>query len=453
MHDIQNIPKERAIAVGVGNRTYTREESLEHLDELTFLAETAGADVITKIYQDRDRPDGATAVGKGKLEEIRQLVEDDDIVLVIFDDELTPAQMRNLERELNVKVMDRTGLILDIFASRARTYESKLQVELAQLQYLLPRLTRLWTHLSKQFGGIGSKGPGESQIETDRRLVRDRIAFLKDKLATVATQKFEQRKGRDSMQRFALVGYTNAGKSTLMNVLSNASVLAEDKLFATLDTTVRTIELVSDDRATQRSVLLSDTVGFIRKLPTQLVASFRSTLSETVEADILLHVVDIAHPQFRDQIRAVQETLVAIGADSKPMLMVFNKIDAANDLDLVHAATSDYTPSIAISAERGINIANLRETMLNMDDTQHETVHLLLPYSAMNTVAHLYRIGTILSRTDGDDGVEITVRLEISEAAKMQEWSVQKAKLPKKTTKGIPKKTRSTAASSPVNEF
>ncbi|TAE31711.1 MAG: GTPase HflX [Candidatus Kapaibacterium sp.] len=427
MHDIQNIPKERAIAVGVGNRTYTREESLEHLDELTFLAETAGADVITKIYQDRDRPDGATAVGKGKLEEIRQLVEDDGIVLVIFDDELTPAQMRNLERELNVKVMDRTGLILDIFASRARTYESKLQVELAQLQYLLPRLTRLWTHLSKQFGGIGSKGPGESQIETDRRLVRDRIAFLKDKLATVATQKFEQRKGRDSMQRFALVGYTNAGKSTLMNVLSNASVLAEDKLFATLDTTVRTIELVSDDRATQRSVLLSDTVGFIRKLPTQLVASFRSTLSETVEADVLLHVVDIAHPQFRDQIRAVQETLVAIGADSKPMLMVFNKIDAANDLELVHAAMSDYTPSIAISAERGINITNLRETMLDMDDTQHETVHLLVPYSAMNTVAHLYRIGTILSRTDGDDGVEITVRLENSEAAKMQAWSIEKS--------------------------
>jgi GTP-binding protein HflX len=424
LHELVNLPKERAVAIGVGNRTYTREESLEHLDELAFLAETAGADVIAKIYQDRDRPDGATAVGKGKLEEIKELVEEDNVVLVIFDDELTPAQMRNLERELNVKVMDRTGLILDIFASRARTSEAKLQVELAQLQYLLPRLTRLWTHLSKQFGGIGSKGPGETQIETDRRLVRDRISLLKEKLANVAVQKAEQRKGRDAMQRFALVGYTNAGKSTLMNVLSSADVLAENKLFATLDTTVRVIELVSDDRATHKTVLLSDTVGFIRKLPAQLVASFRSTLAETIEADVLLHVVDISHPQFRDQIKAVQETLLAIGAHEKPVLMVFNKIDALEDLDLVHAVTSDFTPSVAVSAMRGINISSLREAMLEMNDERHEIVHLLVPYSGMNTVAHLYRIGTVLSREDRDDGVEIKVRVETSEVQRLQEWAI-----------------------------
>lgn len=427
LHELINLPKERAIAVGVGNRTYTREESLEHLDELAFLAETAGADVIAKIYQDRDRPDGATAVGKGKLEEIKEIIEEDNVVLVIFDDELTPAQVRNLTRELNVKVMDRPGLILDIFASRARTYEAKLQVELAQLQYLLPRLTRLWTHLSKQFGGIGSKGPGETQIETDRRLVRDRISFLKDKLATVAVQKAEQRKGRDTLQRFALVGYTNAGKSTLMNVLSSADVLAEDKLFATLDTTVRVIELVSDDRTTRKSVLVSDTVGFIRKLPTQLVASFRSTLAETLEADVLLHVVDVSHPQFREQIAAVNETLQAIGAETKPVLMVFNKIDALPDLDIVHALTADYTPSVAVSAARGINISTLKETMLQMNDERHETLHLLLPYSAMNTVAHLYRIGTVLSRTDGDEGVELSVRVETSETASLQAFVVSDA--------------------------
>jgi GTP-binding protein HflX len=439
LHELINLPRERAIAVGVGNRTYSREESLEHLEELAFLAETAGADVIAKIYQDRDKPDGATAIGKGKVEEIKQMIEDDEIVLVIFDDELTPAQMRNLSRELNVKVMDRTGLILDIFVSRARTYEAKLQVELAQLQYLLPRLTRLWTHLSKQFGGIGSKGPGETQIETDRRLVRDKIAFLKDKLATVAVQKAEQRKGRDAMQRFALVGYTNAGKSTLMNVLSDANVLAEDKLFATLDTTVRVIELISDDRATRKTVLLSDTVGFIRKLPPQLVASFRSTLAEASEADVLLHVVDISHPQFREQIKAVQDTLQFIGVHEKPMIMVFNKIDALEDLDLVHTLTSEYAPSVSISAQRGINLTTLRETMLQMNDERHETVHLLVPYNAMGMVSHVYRIGTVLSREDRDDGVELTARVEVHDAASLQAWAI--VAKPAKTVKAKKKVT------------
>ncbi len=425
MHELVNIPRERAIAVGVGSRAYSRDESLEHLDELAFLAETAGAEVICKIYQDRDRPDGATAVGRGKLEEIKEMIEEDKIVLAIFDDELTPAQMRNLSRELNIKVLDRTGLILDIFASRARTSEARLQVELAQLQYLLPRLSRMWTHLSKQFGGIGSKGPGETQIETDRRMVRDKIALLKEKLSNVAVQKAEQRKGRDSMQRFALVGYTNAGKSTLMNAVTGAEVLVENKLFATLDTTVRVVELSGNDHTTHKTVLLSDTVGFIRKLPTQLVASFRGTLAETLEADVLLHVVDVSHEHFRDQIRAVTETLEAIGAGEKPVIMVFNKIDALPDLDLVHALQADYTNSVGISAQRGINISTLQEMMLEMGDDRHETLHLLMPYSAMKELAQIYRIGTVLDRKDLDDGIELTARITTDEARHFRAWSVE----------------------------
>jgi GTP-binding protein HflX len=425
LHEIVNIPRERAIAVGVGSRAFTREESLEHLEELAFLAETAGAEVICKIFQDRDKPDGATAVGRGKLEEIKEMIEEDNIVLAIFDDELTPAQMRNLSRELNIKVLDRTGLILDIFASRARTSEARLQVELAQLQYLLPRLSRMWTHLSKQFGGIGSKGPGETQIETDRRMVRDKISLLKEKLSNVAVQKAEQRKGRDSMQRFALVGYTNAGKSTLMNALTGAEVLVENKLFATLDTTVRVVEL--SDSETHKTVLLSDTVGFIRKLPTQLVASFRGTLAETLEADVLVHVIDVSHPQFREHIRSVVETLEAIGAGEKPVIMVFNKIDALPDLDLVHALQADYAQSVGISAQRGINLTTLQEMMLQMGDERHETLHLHLPYSAMKELANIYRTGTVLDRKDLDDGIELTARVTTDEARHLRGFVLEAA--------------------------
>ena len=429
LHELINIPRERAIAIGVGNRTYSREESLEHLEELAFLAETAGAEVMCTIYQDRAKPDGATAVGRGKLEEIKEMVQEDNIVLAIFDDELTPAQTRNLSRELEIKVIDRTGLILDIFASRARTSEARLQVELAQLQYLLPRLSRMWTHLSKQFGGIGSKGPGETQIETDRRLVRDKIAFLKEKLANVAVQKAEQRKGRDTMQRFALVGYTNAGKSTLMNAISGAEVLVENKLFATLDTTVRLVELSNGDHTLHKNVLLSDTVGFIRKLPTELVASFRGTLAETLEADVLLHVVDVSHHQFRDQIRAVSETLTAIGAGDKPVIMVFNKIDMLPDLDLLHALQADHPQSVGVSAQRGINISTLQEIMLEMGDARHEVVHLLLPYSAMRELAQIYRTGQVLERQDGDDGIELTARITTEDAGMFKNWVVAAEKI------------------------
>lgn len=430
MYELANAPRERAIAVAVGTKRNNREEALEHLDELAFLAETAGAEVVMKLYQALDKPDRTTAVGRGKLAEIKQVIEAEDIQMVIFDDDLSPAQVRNLERELEIKVLDRSGIILDIFASRAQTNEAKLQVELAQLQYLLPRLTRMWTHLSKQFGGVGTKGPGETQIESDRRLIRDKIIFLQGKLHTVAVQKAEQRKGRDTMQRFALVGYTNAGKSTLMNILSGAEVLAEDKLFATLDTTVRVVDLhytanQGEARSSHKKILLSDTVGFIRKLPPHLVASFRSTLAETLEADILLHVVDVAHKHAREQIYAVMETLEAIGVQDKPMLMVFNKIDMLESLDTLHEFQVHYPQSVAISAFRGINIAALQQAMIEMLSNHHQVFHLYVPYHAMKELAELYQVGTVMERIDGDEGVQLTLQVNKKHEHLVQPWLVQ----------------------------
>lgn len=408
MHDVSLNPKEHAILVSVGLKSMNREESLEHLDELEFLVETAGANVVEKVYQERAGLDSAFAVGRGKVAEIKETIENNDISLVIFDNDLSPAQMRNLERELKVKVMDRSGIILDIFVAHARTMEAKTQVELAQLQYMLPRLTRMWTHLSKQFGGIGTKGPGETQIETDRRLVRTRISQLKDKLAKIAMQREQQRKGREeTLPRFALVGYTNAGKSTLMNILSGSEVLVENKLFATLDTTVRGIKLPNGKPA-----LLSDTVGFIRKLPPHLIASFRSTLAETLEADVLLHVVDISHRYYNDHIQVVRQTLEALGAHEKPTLMVFNKIDALESLEEVHALRHTYEHSVAISAARGINIGELQQKMMEMEENQFETFHINLPYTSMSTVPSLYKYGEVLERRDEEHGMVFTVRAE-----------------------------------------
>ena len=296
----------------------------EYLDELAFLAETAGAETVKIFTQNLDKPVTATFVGKGKLEEIRNYVEENDIDLVIFDDELSPTQIRNIDRELpGRKVLDRTTLILDIFAKRARTAEAKAQVELAQYQYMLPRLTGMWTHLERQKGGSGLRGPGESEIETDRRIIRDKITRLKEQLAKIDKQMTTQRKNRGKLVRVALVGYTNVGKSTLMNLLSKSEVFAENKLFATLDTTVRKIAIKNVP------LLLADTVGFIRKLPHHLVESFKSTLDEVREADVILHVVDISHPQFEDQVRVVNETLSELlDKTNKPTITVFNKIDA-----------------------------------------------------------------------------------------------------------------------------
>lgn len=320
--------QETAVLIGLISRTQNEETSNEYLDELEFLADTAGAKILKRYTQRLEHPDSRTFIGAGKLNDVRSFVKENNVDILIFDDELSPAQQRNLEKEMNdgpeikIKVVDRTRLILDIFASRARTAHAKTQVELAQSEYMLPRLTKMWSHLDRIKGGIGMKGAGETEIETDRRIVRDRISLLKERLKTIDKQMETQRKNRGEMIRVALVGYTNVGKSTIMNMLSKSDVFAENKLFATLDTTVRKVVIEN------LPFLLSDTVGFIRKLPTNLVESFKSTLDEVREADILIHVVDISHPGFEDQINVVNQTLTDIGAGDKTTIMVFNKIDA-----------------------------------------------------------------------------------------------------------------------------
>lgn len=347
-------PAEKCVLVGLVTKKQTRAQLNEYLDELEFLAETAHATTLKRFVQVLDHPDSRTFVGSGKLQEIKEFMADNPIDMLIFDDELSPSQLRNLEKEFkekNVKVLDRNNLILDIFASRARTAHAKKQVELAQYQYLLPRLTRMWTHLEKQRGGIGMRGPGEQEIETDRRIVRDRISRLKDELKEIDKQKTIQRSNRGAMVRVALVGYTNVGKSTLMNLLSKSEVFAENKLFATLDTTVRKVVLHN------LPFLLADTVGFIRKLPHQLIESFKSTLDETREADLLVHVVDIAHPQFEEHFTIVNETLREIGSADLPTLVVFNKIDAYTH---VPKAEDDLTPML----KENISLEELKRTWM-----------------------------------------------------------------------------------------
>lgn len=321
-HIINEAESEKAVLVGLITPTQNEAKANEYLDELAFLADTAGAVTVRKFMQRMDSPNRVTFVGKGKLEEIAQYIEENEVGLVIFDDDLTPKQVANIEKEVKVKVLDRTSLILDIFAKRAQTANAKMQVELAQYQYLLPRLTRMWTHLERQRGGIGMRGPGETQIETDRRIILDKIALLKERLRGLDKQKTIQRQNRGKLTRIALVGYTNVGKSTLMNLLSKSEVFAENKLFATLDTTCRKVVIEN------LPFLLTDTVGFIRKLPTDLVDSFKSTLDEVREADLLLHVVDISHPDFEEQLRVTNRTLADIGAGGKPSMIVFNKTDA-----------------------------------------------------------------------------------------------------------------------------
>ena len=366
---------ERAVLVGLVTPQQNEARSREYLDELAFLADTAGAETVATFTQRVDYPNPRTFVGKGKLEEIRAYVEDNNVGMAIFDDDLTTKQVSNLERELQVKILDRTSLILDIFAKRAQTANAKTQVELAQYQYLLPRLTRMWTHLERQRGGIGMRGPGETQIETDRRIILDKISRLKEELRSIDRQKSIQRKNRGKLTRVALVGYTNVGKSTLMNLLSKSDVFAENKLFATLDTTVR--KVIIDNLP----FLLTDTVGFIRKLPTHLVESFKSTLDEVRDADILVHVVDISHPNFEEQIEVVDKTLRDIcGGQDKPVILVFNKVDACTytpkDADDLTPRTRDNISldelkqtwmsrlgddCVFISARKGINIDELKQ--------------------------------------------------------------------------------------------
>jgi GTP-binding protein HflX len=333
---IETAPQtEKAVLVGSIYKNQEEKQAMEYLEELEFLADTAGAEVLKKFTQKLDVPNVSTFVGPGKLEEIGNYMKVVEADTVIFDDELTPTQLRNIERRLECKVLDRTNLILDIFARRAKTAHAKTQVELAQYQYLLPRLTRMWTHLERQRGGIGLRGPGETQIETDRRIILDKIARLKEQLKKIDKQKATQRKNRGKLVRVALVGYTNVGKSTLMNLLSKSDVFAENKLFATLDTTVRKVVVVN------LPFLLADTVGFIRKLPHDLVESFKSTLDEVREADVLVHVVDISHPGFEEQIETVNNTLKEIDSGDKPNVYVFNKIDAFSH---IHKDEDDLSP-------------------------------------------------------------------------------------------------------------
>ena len=348
--------KEKAILIGVVTPEQNKNQAEEYLEELAFLAKTAGAIPIKKITQKLSVPNNKTFIGKGKIEEVKQLAKEGEVELIIFDDDLSPVQIRNIERILECKILDRSNLILDIFASRARTANAKTQVELAQYQYLLPRLTRMWTHLERQKGGIGMRGPGETQIETDRRIIGQKISLLKKQLEKIDKQQITQRKGWGSMIRLALVGYTNAGKSTLMNQLSKSEVFAEDKLFATLDTTIRKVVIEN------LPFLLADTVGFIRKLPHQLVDSFKSTLDEVRESDLLLHIIDISNPNFESQIEVVNQTLAEIGASDKPMILVFNKTDI---FSFVEKEEDDLSPK----TKENISLEELKETWISkMED-------------------------------------------------------------------------------------
>ena len=382
---ISEYESEKAVLVGLITQTQGEAKAKEYLDELAFLAETAGAENVKTFLQRADFPNSRTYVGKGKLEEIKAFVEDNGVELVIFDDDLSAKQVQNIESELKVKILDRTNLILDIFAKRAQTATARTQVELAQYQYLLPRLTRMWTHLERQRGGIGMRGPGETQIETDRRIILDKISRLKTELKAIDRQKSIQRKNRGKLTRIALVGYTNVCKSTLMNLLSKSDVFAENKLFATLDTTVR--KVIIDNLP----FLLTDTIGFIRKLPTHLVDSFKSTLDEVRDADILVHVVDISHPQFEEQIEVVNKTLQEVcESKDKPMILVFNKIDAftykKKDDDDLTPRTRENIPleelkstwmakmndnCIFISAKNKVNIEELKSKLYEMAKEIH----------------------------------------------------------------------------------
>jgi GTP-binding protein HflX len=412
---IETTLKERVVLVGVIGDAAQRSRAEDSLEELALLADSAGAEIVHRIVQHRHSIDAALFIGKGKADELAWLVEEKNIQTVIFDDDLSPVQVRNLERLLHRKIIDRSGIILAIFASRAKTSEAKTQVELAQLQYLLPRLTRQWTHLSKQFGGIGTKGPGETQIETDRRVIRTRISNLNVKLRRIGREREVQRKGREKFPRVALVGYTNAGKSTLLNWFSKADVLVEDKLFATLDSTVRLVSL-----SPVHKILLSDTVGFIRKLPHHLVASFKSTLDEVREADLLLHVVDVSHPLFEEQISVVNETLEDLGAAGKPSIIVFNKVDRLEHRSILGPLRTRHENAVFISASRGINVTSLEEKI--MDFLSHQIVEETMSFSQKDypLISRIHEMAEILDKQYDGDRITIRFRVNRNDAARLR---------------------------------
>ncbi len=412
---------EAAILVGVITPDTSQWDVEDSLNELELLADTAGAHVTDRVTQSLAHLNAATYLGKGKVQELKHLVAQRNSDLVIFDDDLSPNQIRNLEKSVGCKLLDRTGLILDIFASRAKSATAKTQVELAQLDYLRTRLTRQWTHLSRQKGGIGTKGPGETQIETDRQLIGQRISTLKERLERIDRQRATQRKGRSRYTRVSLVGYTNAGKSTLMNALADTHVLAEDRLFATLDATTRLISLASHHEA-----LISDTVGFIRKLPHRLIESFKSTLDEVRESDVLLHVVDATHPKFEDHIRIVNETLKELGALDKPHLMVFNKVDALGEHGLLGTLRAEYPDVAFVSALRGIGVEELKRKLLERVERDFVERIAYVPVTESKSIAYIHRVADVLSEEyvfmrNGDAPVQPVAKLHFRAARKHEQ--------------------------------
>lgn len=415
MIEITKKIKERAMLVALQTRHINRELVEEHLSELEELADTAGADSVFKIIQSKSAIDPAFYIGKGKAEELAQLVELNDIDLVISDDDLTPVQVRNLEKLFNRKIIDRSGLILDIFALRAKTKEAKTQVELAQLEYMLPRLTRAWTHLSKQYGGIGTKGPGETQIETDRRMIRTRISHLKEKLKEIESQRKTQSKGRKDFVRISIAGYTNAGKSTLFNLLTKSDVFAEDKLFATLDSTTRSVNF-----STGEKLLISDTVGFIRKLPAHLVASFKSTLNEVRDSDIILHMIDLSHPYYEDHLRVVDETLKEFDSEHKKEIKVFNKVDSVNDKSIIDYVRNKYPGSVIISSKKGINISSLIRAIVNIIKESFVEQELTLGIEQTKIASQIHDLAEVTSVKYNHDTVLFKFRANKENSEKIK---------------------------------
>jgi GTPase len=403
-------PRERALLVGAPLKSVPAELTGEHIEELGRLVDTAGADIVGSLTQRLDAPHPRFRVGEGKAEELRDLAESTDATLIVFDEELTPAQGKNLEQFTGVRIMDRAELILDIFATRARTAEAKMQVELAQLQYLLPRLARMWTHLSRVRGGIGMRGPGETQIETDRRMINHRISRLKEDLQRVATQRATQRKGREHMMKAALVGYTNAGKSSVLRALSGTDVHVEDRLFATLDAATRQVELGEGEEA-----LITDTVGFIRKLPHHLVASFRATLEEAQEADLLLHVIDISHPGWEEQKEVVEEVLADLELSERDTVLVFNKVDRlTHDEEEAwrQRATASYpNRSVFVSTVEAGGVEPLRDLLRERAQSSKPQVRIIVPAAEGAVLAEIYREGEVLEREDEGASIRLRVRL------------------------------------------
>lgn len=407
--------KERAVLVGIYGAGTDKKQAEEYLSELELLTDTAGGLTVDKILQNRERPDFSTYIGKGKLKEVRQSMKARAADVVIFDDDLSPTQARNIEKVTEAKVLDRSGLILDIFASRAKTAAAKTQVELAQLQYLLPRLTRYWTHLSRQKGGIGTKGPGETQIETDRRLIGQRISVLKKKLKKLDLQRKVQRQGREDSLRVALVGYTNAGKSSLMNAITQTSLLAENRLFATLDATVRRMDIEHEE------VLLSDTVGFIRKLPHNLVESFKSTLDEIREADLLLHVVDVAADLKDEYIETVNETLKELEAEKKPVILVFNKVDLMSSSQDLANVRHEFPGAVLVSAERGIGLDEISAEIKKRVERNYLYRKIVIPITRYHVVSYLHDVAEVEHESYDEESIRLTCRIHEKHNGRLNE--------------------------------